>query len=76
MKKSVEAALHHISEWTSERQEDAAEFIRLIEEHDHSPYQLTDEQITEVRRRLVSPAKARLTLDQLDERLRILGIRG
>lgn len=60
--------------WPKGRQEDAAELLRLIEEHDQSPYELTDGQASEVRRRLATGASRTLTLAQLDDRLRLLGV--
>ena len=74
MKEQITTILDRVRNWPKERQEDAAEILKLIEDHDHSPYCLTDEQAAEVRRRLaVDPTNA-LTLDQLDERLRLLGV--
>ena len=73
-KNDVKALFERMRTWPKERQEDAAEVLALIEEHDRSPYRLTDEQVAEVRRRLVHKNPSALTLDQLDARLRLLGI--
>ena len=70
----VKAILDRVLTWPRERQEDAAELLLLIEEHDRSPYRLTDEQAAEVRRRLADDDAPGLTLAQLDERLRRLGV--
>lgn len=73
-KNQVKEVLDRVLSWPQRRQEDAAEMLKLIEEHDRSPHRLSDEQASELRRRLAEPAPATLTLDQLDERLRRLGV--
>lgn len=60
--------------WPPNRQQDALEVLRLIEEHDASPYRLTPEQEAEVKRRLAETDAPTITLDQLDLRLRRLGV--
>jgi hypothetical protein len=55
--------------WPSERQEDAAKVLLLMESQDESVYQLTDEQVEEVRRRVADPDARRLTLEEFKERL-------
>jgi hypothetical protein len=74
MNSNIEAILHRVRNWSRARQEDVAELLKLIEEHDRSPYRLTDDQAEEVRRRLSRNRQETLTLDQLDTRLRLLGI--
>ena len=74
MQDQVASILDRVRNWPRNRQEDAAEILRLIEEHDSSPYRLTDEQSAEVRRRLTTGSPRTLTLAQLDERLRLLGV--
>jgi hypothetical protein len=74
MNKNVEALLNRVRNWSQERQEDVVELVKLIEEHDRSPYRLTEEQAAEVRRRLVNDKHEPLTLAQLDDRLHLLGI--
>jgi hypothetical protein len=74
MNSNIDAILNRVRHWSRERQEDVAELLKLIEEHDRSPYRLTDDQAEEVRRRLTKNGQGTLTLDQLDKRLRILGI--
>jgi DNA-binding PadR family transcriptional regulator len=56
--------------WPSNRQEDAAKVLMLMESADESVYRLTDEQVEEVRRRQADPNPRRLTLDEFKERLR------
>lgn len=70
----VKAALDRVLHWSRQRQEDVAQMLKLIEEHDKSPYELSDEQAAEVRRRLAEPDAPSLTLAQLDNRLRRLGV--
>jgi hypothetical protein len=73
-RKQVKAVLDRVLTWPRERQEDAAELLALIEEHDRSPYRLTDEQVAEVHERMADREAPTLTLSELDERLRRLGV--
>jgi len=73
-KDQVKSVLDRVLTWPAERQEDAAEILLLIERHDTSPYRLSDEQVDEVRRRMADKDAPDLTLTQLDERLRRLGV--
>jgi hypothetical protein len=66
----VKAVLDRVLTWPSERQEDAAKLLLLMESADQSAYRLTDEQVAEVRRRQANPNPRRLTLDEFKERLR------
>jgi hypothetical protein len=50
-KEQVKAVLDRVLTWSSERQEDAAKLLILMESQDESVYRLTDEQVEEVRRR-------------------------
>jgi hypothetical protein len=68
-KEQVKAVLDRVLTWPSERQEDAAKVLMLMESQDESVYRLTDEQVEEVRRRLADPNPRRLTLDEFKERL-------
>jgi hypothetical protein len=74
MNNNIESVLSRVRTWSKERQEDVAELLKLIEAHDRSPYRLTDDQAEEVRRRLAKSGQGTLTLDQLDNRLRLLGV--
>jgi hypothetical protein len=69
-KEQVKAVLDRVLTWPSERQEDAAKILMLMESQDDSVYRLTDEQVEEVRRRHADPDAPRLTLDEFKERLR------
>jgi DNA-binding PadR family transcriptional regulator len=68
-KEQVKAVLDRVLTWPSERQEDAAKMLMLMESQDESVYRLTDEQVEEVRRRLADPNPRSLTLDEFKERL-------
>jgi hypothetical protein len=69
-KEQVKAVLDRVLTWPSDRQEDAAKMLLLMESSDESAYRLTDEQVAEVGRRLADPSPRRLTLDEFKERLR------
>jgi len=69
-KEQVKAILDRVLEWPSERQEDAAKVLMLMESQSESFYRLTDEQVEEIRRRRADPSARRLTLEEFDERLR------
>jgi hypothetical protein len=70
----IKEVLDRVLTWPHERQQDAAALLLLIEEHDRSPYRLSDEQAAEVQRRRADTGAQTLTLAQLDDRLRNLGI--
>ena len=67
-KEQVKAVLDRVLTWPSERQEDAAKLLMLMESQDESAYRLTDEQVEEVRRRADQNAR-KLTHDEFKERL-------
>jgi DNA-binding PadR family transcriptional regulator len=69
-KEQVKAVLDRVLTWPSERQEDAAKVLMLMEAQDESVYRLTDEQVEEVQRRRADPHARRLTLDEFNEQLR------
>jgi len=69
-KEQVKAVLDRVLTWPSERQEDAAKVLMLMESQDESVYRLTDEQVEEVRRRRADPNARKLTLEEFNERLR------
>jgi hypothetical protein len=69
-KEQVKAVLDRVLTWPTERQEDAAKVLMLMESQDESIYRLTDEQVEEIRRRRADPNARRLTLDEFKERLR------
>jgi hypothetical protein len=69
-KEQVKAVLDRVLTWPSERQEDAAKVLMLMESQNESVYRLTDEQVEEVRRRRTDPNARKLTLEEFNERLR------
>jgi hypothetical protein len=64
-KEQVKAILERVLTWPEARQEDAARILLAMEEQDNSPYQLTEEQAAEVRRRLADPDDKGLSLDEV-----------
>lgn len=50
-KNDVSLVLERVRSWSQERQEDAAHVLLEMEAQDTNPYRLTDEQLTEVKRR-------------------------
>jgi hypothetical protein len=78
-KEQVKAVLDRVLTWPSERQEDAAKLLMLMESQDESVYRLADEHVEEVRRRMDDPNRklvsaveaceriARLARDEADE---------
>lgn len=67
-KGQVKAVLDRVLTWPAERQEDAARVLTEMEEQDTSTYQLTDEQLAEVKRRLADPTPKFLSLEEVRER--------
>jgi hypothetical protein len=65
----IKAVLDRVLTWPPQRQEDVARMISSIEEQDTSPYQLTDEQAAEVRRRRDDP-RSGLEIDEVFGRFR------
>ena len=68
-KEQVKAVLDRVLTWPSERQEDAAKILMLMESSDASVYRLTDEQLAEVGRRRADQNAPKLTLEEFKERL-------
>ena len=66
----VKAVLDRVLTWPSERQEDAAKVLMLMETQDYNAYRLTDAQVEELKRRRADKNAKRLTLDEFNERLR------
>jgi len=64
----VKEILDRVLTWPAERQADVARVVELMEEQDASRYQLTDEQVAEVKRRLAEPNPKFLTLQEVRER--------
>jgi hypothetical protein len=67
-KEQVKAVLDRVLTWPVERQEDAARVLIEMEEQDTSTYQLTDDQLAEVKRRFADPTPKFLSLEEVRER--------
>jgi hypothetical protein len=70
----LDIILERVRHWPPKRQREAAELLLLIEERDKSPFQLSDEQLAEVRRRRADEGAKLLTLEEFDERLARFGL--
>ncbi len=68
-KEQVKAILDRVLTWPSERQEDAAKVLLLMESRDDSSYWLTDEQVAEVRRRRDDPNRKLLSYAEAMDRI-------
>lgn len=68
-KPQVKEILDRVLTWSSDRQEDAARLLMLMETQDQAGYGLTEEQAKEVERRLLDTDAPHLTLDEFNERL-------
>ena len=64
----IKEILDRVLTWPAERQADVARVVELMEEQDANPYHLTDDQVTEVKRRLAEPNPKFLTLQEVRER--------
>ncbi|MCC6778233.1 MAG: hypothetical protein IT537_16610 [Hyphomicrobiales bacterium] len=69
-KEQVKAVLDRVLRWPPERQADIARVAELMEEQDASGYELTDEQLAEVRRRRANPGSERVPFEQVFQRYR------
>ena len=69
-KDRVKQLLDRVLTWPAERQEDVAHVLELMEEQHGSDLRLTDEQLTEVRRRRAERDPKTMTLAEFNERLR------
>ena len=74
MTEQIDAILERVRHWPEERQREAAELLTLIEDMDQSPFQLTDQQLAEVRRRRTDKDAKLLTLEEFDARLSRFGL--
>jgi hypothetical protein len=72
-KAEIKVVLDRVLTWPTERQDDAARVLALMEEQDASPYALTDEQLAEVERRLAKPNAKSITLEESRRRMRKRG---
>jgi hypothetical protein len=74
MTTKLKDVIERVQNWPEERQEDAAKVLLEMEAQDTSSYQLTDEQLAEVRRRRAEVNPKTLTLAEFDRKLRRFGI--
>jgi hypothetical protein len=68
-REQVKAVLDRVLTWPSERQEDAAKLLMLMESQDESVYRLTDVQVEEVRRRRADPNRKLVSVAEARERI-------
>jgi hypothetical protein len=73
MTTKLKDVIERVQNWPQERQEDAAKVLLEMEAQDTSSYQLTDEQLAEVRRRRAEANPKTLTLAEFDRKLRRFG---
>ncbi len=69
-KERVRKILDRVLTWPSERQEDAARMLELMEEQDTSGLRLSQEQLEEVRWRRAEKNPKTMSLAEFNERLR------
>jgi hypothetical protein len=69
-REQVKEILDRVQTWPTERQEDVAEIVRLMEAQDRSGLRLSEEQAAEVRRRRAETNPKTVTLAEFNERLR------
>jgi len=69
-KDQISSVLERVRSWPVERQEDAARLLLEMEAQDASPYSLTDEQLTELRRRRAKPDPKYVSVADARKRLR------
>jgi hypothetical protein len=74
MTTKLKEVIERVQNWPEERQEDAAKVLLEMEAQGASSYQLTDEQLAEVRRRRAEKNPKTLTLAEFDRKLRRFGI--
>ncbi len=73
-KEQITAILERVQTWPEERLKDVAVILLEMEAQDTSPYQLSDEELAEVRRRRSKPNPKYVSLTQARTRLSQLGI--
>jgi hypothetical protein len=69
----VKAVLDRVLTWPPERQEDAVEILKAVEEQDASDLRLSDEQLAEVRRRRAKNDSNRIPFGEVFKRFRARG---
>ena len=70
-REQVKAVLDRVLTWPPERQEDAVEILKAVEEQDTSGLRLSDEQLAELRRRRAKNDPNRMGFDEVFERFRV-----
>ena len=73
-KNDVSRLLERVRSWPEERQEEAAHVLLEMEAQDASPYRLTDEQLTEVKRRRAKDDPKLVSLADARKRFRGFGV--
>ena len=63
--------LDRVLTWPPERQEDAVEILKAVEEQDASDLRLSDEQLAELRRRRAKSDPNRIPFDEVFRRFRM-----
>jgi hypothetical protein len=69
-KDQVKAILDRVLTWPPQRQADVAHVVEVMEQQDKSELRLTDEQATEVRRRLADPNPKTIPAEEVFKRYR------
>jgi hypothetical protein len=72
-KERVKAVLDRVLTWPPERQEDAVEILKAVEEQDASDLRLNDEQLANVRRRRAKNDANRIPFREVFKRFRTRG---
>jgi hypothetical protein len=73
MTKLLQDAIERIKELPESRQDQLARALIDVAEHDQNEYQLTDEQVEEVRRRRANPNRKFVSVVEARKRLRHFG---
>ena len=68
MRKKLREVIQRVEQWPEERQENAARVLLEMEAQARSPHRLTDEQATEVERRLADPNPRIMSLTEARSR--------
>jgi len=69
-KDQVKEVLDRVLTWPPERQADVVHMVELMEEQDRSDLQLSEEDATEVRRRMAEKNPETITLAEFKEHIR------
>ncbi len=68
MSKRLKQLIERIENWPEDRQEEATRILLAMEDGASDRYQLSDEQVAEVKRRLADPNPKFLTLEEVRAR--------